>query len=229
MGNSYGKKYFDDFYKLESNEREQILKYHLKFLLSRKKQIGSILDVGCALGEFLSFCDQANIETFGLEISDYAVSQARKRTKATVKIVDVSKDRWPFKGSLLDAVTAFDLLEHTQNSDFVIAEAFRVLNKGGIFLASTPNGDLEGTILGKVLLPYDPTHINVKGAKFWKESFQRVGFKDIRIQGCFSFGFPPSPRLRNLLSKVGIRSTIKPIFCPILQFCGTLFIVGFKN
>lgn len=229
MWNSYGKRYFDDFYKLESNEREQILKHHLKYLLLKKKQIGSILDVGCALGEFLNFCDDANIKTFGLEISDYAVFQARKRTKAVIKVIDVSSKRWSFKDNLFDAVTAFDLLEHTQNSNFVITEAFRVLKKGGIFLASTPNGDLENTRLEKVLLPYDSTHVNVRGVKFWKESFQRVGFKNIRVQGCFSFGFPPSPRLRNLLSRAGIRSTIKPIFCPILQICGTLFVVGFKN
>ena len=45
----------------------------------------------------------------------------------------------PFKDETFDVVTSFDLIEHLINPDDFLAEAFRVLKRGGKIVISTPN------------------------------------------------------------------------------------------
>ena len=226
--NSYGRDYFEKIHKIDNPERKQILKKDLEFLIYKKSGIRKMLDVGCGLGEFLGFCDQRGMMSYGLEISKFALSIAKKNTKAKLGQLDISKEKWPYKSNFFDAVCAFDLLEHVTNSRFVINEVYRVLKKGGIFLVTTPNGDLERNRFLRFLLPYDPTHINVQNENFWQSCFQRVGFRKFQSKGCLFFGFPPHPRIRQRLRIVGVKSYMGPIFFPFKDICATLYIYGYK-
>lgn len=225
----YGRNYFKKIHKIVNPERELILAGNLRFLFSKKKDVSRILDVGCGLGEFLGQCDYSGMQTFGLEISEFALSFAKKNTKANLKKWDVSGKRWPFNDNFFDAVCIFDVLEHVKNPAFVLSEAYRVLRIEGIFLATTPNGNLEKSKIRKKLLPYDPTHINVHTEQFWRLSFEKARLKNFRSRGCLFFGFPPTPSLRQKLKKFGIKSYTGPIFFPIKSLCATLYLWGFKS
>lgn len=220
----YEAEYFENIYGVVNKERESILNWDFDYLKSQKKEITRILDVGCALGEFLAICDRDGLETFGVEISNYAISKAAKKTKAKIFKLDAGHKKIPFANGFFDAVCAFDFLEHVKNSSLVFAEVYRVLKKGGIFLATTPNG----SVLFKNFLPYDPTHINIKSSNFWEKSFKKTGFADFTSRGCLAFGFPPSPSVRLKIKKVGLPVIVRPLFFPIKGFCGTLFLQGFK-
>ncbi|MDP2632335.1 MAG: class I SAM-dependent methyltransferase [Candidatus Curtissbacteria bacterium] len=219
----YGREYFEEIQKIDNPERREILKWDLGFLKSKKARIVRILDVGCGLGEFLGYCDSEGMKTYGIEHSEFAVRIARKNTKASLIRLDVSKRKWPYPDKFFDAVCAFDLLEHVENSGFVIGEARRVLKPEGVLLATTPNG----SVLSQRILPYDPTHINVQDERFWRESFTNAGFADLSIQGCLMFGFPPSPLLRKKIVGLGLPVKVGPIFFPLKRLCATLFIIGF--
>lgn len=228
MGSLYSKNYFEKVHKLDNPERKSILLEDLKFLSSKKSNINKILDVGCGLGEFLSYCDQAGIETFGFDISSFAISLAKNNTTAKLAVLDGAKTKWPYPDDFFDAVTVFDVVEHTLRADNIISEAFRVLKKSGLLFVTTPNGDLENGFFKKILLPYDPTHINVQGENHWVGLLKKAGFRNIKTIGVFSFGLPPSPNSRKMLRKIRLRPLVRPIFCPIKKVCGTLYFLSFK-
>jgi len=206
--NLFNKNYFD---KQSSGyafneERRKIFQYHLDTLFSLTGKIKKLLDIGCGFGYFLSLCDKLGIETFGLEISDYAINQAKKFTKAKI-----FKEKKFLKVNEFDAVTAFDVLEHLRNDEEMLRFIYRKIRKNGWFYGTTPN---KKFILNPYLKEEDPTHINVHEASYWLDTFKRVGFKNIRIKHILSFGFPPTPILREKLRFF----FIKPIFTPIEIF-----------
>jgi len=57
--------------------------------------------------------------------------------------VNADAQRLPFSDASFDALYSVNLLEHVSSPEWVVSEAHRVLEPGGLFLAVTPNGDLE--------------------------------------------------------------------------------------
>lgn len=226
----FGSPYFSDWYGLVHPERLKILKFNLSYLLRRKIEIKRILDVGCALGEFLKFCEEKQIETYGTDISEFALLKTRKNIKAGLMRLDASKDRLPFENDYFDAVTIFDIVEHLKSTDLLFSEVHRVLKKDGIIFLTTPN--LRGAV-SKIIyrfFPDDPTHINSKGGKEWKSKLVDAGFRNINIKGVIFHGFPPIPAVRKLLQGVfRLNSLIRPIFSPFDILSGTLYITATKN
>lgn len=200
----YGKEYFKEEYAF-AKERRKIFQYHLDALLSMRGKIATILDVGCGLGCFLNLCDALGIETYGLEISDFALKEAKKNTKAEIK-KSINLDSL-FTDKQFDVVTVFDLMEHIDNDEEILKFIYDRLKKDGVLYGTTPNKEC---LLNRLLGEGDSTHINVHTASYWFNLLDKTSFKNIEIKYIFSFGFPPGSVLK---SRVGIIS-VKPIFTP---------------
>ena len=226
--NSYERDYFETIHRVDEREKRLISVANLRFLQSKKKNIQRILDIGCGLGEFLEVCAGQGMETFGLDISKFAIDKATSSTESTLQVLDVATQKWPFKNNFFDAVCAFDILEHMKTPNLAISEAYRVLKKGGIFLATTPNGDLEKSRIRKKLLPSDPSHINIHDEQYWMQFFRRAGFAKFNCIGCLFFCFPPIPRFRQYLRIFRIKSLVNPVFFPIKAICATLYLYAAK-
>ena len=54
-----------------------------------------VLDIGCAYGDFLSICDSRNLETYGYDISEHAISRAKTRTRAKLTVAHRRHARHP--------------------------------------------------------------------------------------------------------------------------------------
>ena len=224
----YGKEYFEKVNRVDAREKRLISEANFGSLLKKKKNIKRILDIGCGTGEFLGVCSEKGISCWGVDVSRWAISEAKSIGGVKLAVWNIEKKKWPFGDNFFDTVCAFDVLEHLKNSDFVMAEAYRVLKGGGIFFATTPNGNLQRSIF-KNLLPKDPTHINIQREGWWRQSLSGLGFGEIEVLGCLFFCFPPIPKLREYLRKIGIGSWVHPQFSKIKSICGTLYIYATKR
>ena len=106
---------------------------------------GSLLDVGCATGSFLSLAQARGWRCSGVEVSAFAAARARERTGCEVfcgKLEDA-----PFDPGAFDAITMWDLLEHLPDPLQGLEIARRLLKPSGLLLVNTPN---ENSLLRRV-------------------------------------------------------------------------------
>lgn len=156
-----------------------------------------LLDVGCAAGIFLHFCDKAGFETYGMDISKYSISRARKITRA--KLINQSADKkFPFNSNFFDVVTSFVTIEHLRNPEFMIKEVHRVLIKGGRFIMTTDNKYSFYRFLALFHEDYkgDATHISLKSISEWKKIMKNSGFEIMHSE---NFHFPGKMRIKKHL------------------------------
>lgn len=94
-----------------------------------------ILDVGCGTGaNAIAFARVA--ETTGIDTSVDALHFCQSRGMSSVALSPV--ETLPFAESTFDAVTALDVLEHTDDDLHALREIRRVCSKSGLLLVTVP-------------------------------------------------------------------------------------------
>lgn len=107
--------------------------------LRKIKQKRKLLDIGCGEGFFLSYAERY-WDTYGIDISDYAIFRAKKTLKKTNLIIgDINNLNLYYENNLFDIVIAFDVLEHLENPDNVLNKIEKIIKNGGFLVISTPN------------------------------------------------------------------------------------------
>ncbi len=106
-------------------------------LLGRYKPGGKMLDLGCAVGVFLAMAERRGWDVTGVDVSEYAVSQARKRCRGQVLVGELSSLSFP--DASFDVITLWDVLEHFASPSETLREIHRILKDDGIVLMDTPN------------------------------------------------------------------------------------------
>lgn len=98
---------------------------------------GRLLDVGCDTGAFVEACaSAANMEPWGMDISSWAIEQARARG-FPVHLGSVEDAPPAFRDFRL--ITAIDVLEHTSDPLAFLVAARDLLEPGGVLFLQTPN------------------------------------------------------------------------------------------
>lgn len=112
--------------------RREILRQEL----STRKKI-RLLDIGCGTGETMSFIKRysKNIDVVGVDNSQVAVNFATKRGH---KVLRVDALKLPFPDETFDAVLMLDVIEHIKDDHAFLAEATRVLKRGGKVIITAP-------------------------------------------------------------------------------------------
>jgi SAM-dependent methyltransferase len=100
--------------------------------IEKYKDRGSVLDVGCGTGIFLSLFDTARWNRYGLEISDFAIAQARSHK------INFDFDRQ--QSAQFDLIIYRGTIQHIEEPIASLKDSIRWLKPDGImaFLA-TPN------------------------------------------------------------------------------------------
>lgn len=110
-----------------------------KTTLTKYKQSGALLDLGCSSGAFLEYMKDAAWKLYGIEMSPEGAKTAEARSGAHVFVGDVPDA--PFARESFDVITCFDVLEHVYDPRQVLAKVEEWLRPGGIFYVLVPNID----------------------------------------------------------------------------------------
>jgi 2-polyprenyl-3-methyl-5-hydroxy-6-metoxy-1,4-benzoquinol methylase len=102
-----------------------------------------VLDVGCADGRLLSWYREAipgrTIETYGIDISEPAVEQARRNGHIAVAGRFETDTELP--DASFDLIVASHVIEHVADPIGFARRAAELLKPGGLFMFATPNVD----------------------------------------------------------------------------------------
>lgn len=117
-----------------------------------------VLDVGCGRAKFLQAMSARGFACTGTDISDFDRSGTAdaKITYRRAYLEDCHFDAGSF-----DAVSIWQVLEHTLNPDATVSEISRILTKGGIISVAVPNlGSWQARLFGPFWFHLDlPRHL----------------------------------------------------------------------
>ena len=146
---------------------------------------GALLDVGCALGDFLAEAKMRGWKDIqGIELSHYAVVFAKGRGLNVVEGV-LKNNSYP--PNTFEVVTYQDVIEHIPNPRDELKKAYGVLRPGGIIFLVTP--DVRSSwakLLGPLWYHYKPReHIFYFSKKSIEVALVKAGFKNILVRNTY--------------------------------------------
>ena len=144
LENFYKKKFYKqnrkkNYFKNQEKDKlwwEKIFKERIKSFEKVLHKKGTILDVGCGPGFFLSYAKNRGWKTYGIEPSQTAVDFANKKLglKVTTGNLNLLKK---FKN--IDVIYTHGVLEHLENPIEFLNLAKKSLSKNGIIFTSVAN------------------------------------------------------------------------------------------
>lgn len=185
---TYGEEYFRKHREgILGDFRRSIGARHWELLLKKHlPAYGRVLDIGFGLGHLLKRLEP-HFETYGLDISNYAIKQARQVLSTTKLYQQDATDLSMFVDEFFDGIVAIHLLEHLDSSSLAkcLAEIHRVLKPQGMFVVGTPNL-LSPCIRQRGSDWYgfrDKTHVSLHTPAEWEEILRSQGFKVLKVYG----------------------------------------------
>lgn len=103
------------------------------------KNPGTLLDIGCFCGVFLSVASQAGWDCYGIEPLVMPAVYARSHFGLRVVTDTLRDDTYP--PEFFDVVTAFQVFEHIVHPEREIEKIRRILKPGGLLVVEVPNID----------------------------------------------------------------------------------------
>ena len=119
-----------------------------------------VLDVGCAKGFLVESLRDRGVEAFGIDISEYAISEVRPDIRPYCRVASAVD---PLDCSY-DLIVCIEVLEHLGEEEGRAAIANICRSTNDVLFSSTPDDVIE------------PTHVNVRPRSWWIERFAEQGF-----------------------------------------------------
>jgi len=164
------------------NEREGRELTFRKHLASLEKYSGpgngrSLLDVGAYIGVFVEVAAAAGWDASGIEPSNWAVTQARKRG---LRIYQGTQDAQEINGQQFDVVTMWDVIEHVADPASELRKSYNLLKPGGWIAVHTMNIDsLTARLLGRRWPWLMDMHLTYFSQKTLAAMLQNIGYEII--------------------------------------------------
>lgn len=144
LADIYSEDYFEGAshgFGFRNYEREKLANSHVfAWLLDRIEgwlpNKGCLLDVGTAMGVFLSMAAARGWTASGLDVSGYASAAARHKG-LDVRSGTLQDHRWAV--SQFDAVTYLDVFEHLSDPRAELSTLRELIRPGGLLVINTPN------------------------------------------------------------------------------------------
>lgn len=173
MSEIYNKEYYDlydtDDQKVNYNSCNALIEFmnHVAEHIIEDFRPTTVLDAGCATGHLVSALRNRGVEAYGIDISNYAISQVSDDIKPYCFVGSLSDNNWPDEmPQKFDLVVTIEVLEHLYAEDGKKAIINLCKKTDAVLFASTPD-DFE-----------DRTHVNVQQREYWARLFFEQGFID---------------------------------------------------
>ena len=143
-----------------------------------------VLDLGCGWGTFCWALGHRVAEMVGVDFSQKSIDLCERRLAESalegVSFVCADARDTGLEAASFDLVVGADLVEHLypEDSQSVVAEAFRLLKKGGRLSLWTPHRGhfLEMLKARNILIRRDVSHVDYKSMDRLKASVDKEGF-----------------------------------------------------
>jgi len=141
-------------YFLDSDVNRRTFRDRIAAIERRYGRRGRLLDVGCALGDFLLEAKASGWDVEGVEISSFAAQRARERG---LRVTAGRLEELDLPEATFDVITLYDSVEHLTDPIATLAAVRRLLVPGGLVHLVTPNvGGLQARLLGRHWYHYKP-------------------------------------------------------------------------
>ncbi len=185
--NSIGKYYqSEEYYSHQENKNGFIPKIyesvkrvnlrHKRKLATKGLKVGTMLEIGCGVGDFLHEMEQKGWNCTGIEPSKEAKAIAKNRVKANILNPD---ELASLEDESFDLITMWHVLEHVDNLKEEVTHLQRLLKKGGRLVLALPNyKSADAEFYREYWAAYDvPRHLN----HFCRESINNI-FKNTKLK-----------------------------------------------
>jgi glycosyltransferase involved in cell wall biosynthesis len=130
----------------------------------------TVLDAGCAMGFLVEALRDRGVEAYGLDLSAYAIAQARADVRPFLQVGSVTQPL----SQKYDLIVCIEVLEHMPAPDAEAAIANFCQAADDVLFSSSSNDFRE------------PTHFNVQPPEHWAERFAAHGFvRDVDFDASF--------------------------------------------
>ncbi len=153
----------------------------LRYELIRKyKKSGDLFDIGCGFGHFLLTGKQLGYNVTGVEMSRANLEYIRKNLDLDVQeknFLDVNED------TKYDIMTLWDVLEHIDDADKIIAKVSGMLKPNGNIFIQVPQIDsFFARLLKDKWWEMGLDHVNYFSHKTIKLLFEKYGIEVVKIK-----------------------------------------------
>ncbi len=170
-------------YNLQNPEHK--LDFYKSILDRYLSKSSNVIDFGCGLGAFLRSCDET-YNLIGIDPNSEAIKSNRLSLSNNIDLYTGSYESLvniKLKNEQqVDAITAWDVLEHVPDLDMCLNTIHSKLSENGYLIIVVPTYD---GILGPIvsLLDKDPTHVWKRGYDFWLKKLESKSFRIIDTGG----------------------------------------------
>ncbi len=107
--------------------------------IQKHQKSGKLLDVGCALGFFLSVVPNEHFDIYGVEPCDISANIAK--TKFGGRIFHGTLKEVNLPENSFDIVTMINVIEHVASPNELLKEVHKIMRVGGVLMIETPTLD----------------------------------------------------------------------------------------